>query len=134
MRHNGRSEIMRLARYVVSGGTAAAVEMVVFKALVEAGQPPVASAIASLCVAVPTNFLFSSLYVFKQPVQFARFLLFIAGSSIGISLDFAITIFCVSAVQLSAVAAKTIAISCAFTVNYLTNSRLVFRPRDVMDT
>lgn len=113
--------------YLVSGGSAAVVDLGIFLLLVaQAIEVPIAS-MGSFSVAAVWNYLISSRFVFARPLAGRRFVLFVAVAVVGAAVNSMVTWLAV--LQGAAPAfAKILGIGTAFLLNYAANSLIVFRP------
>jgi putative flippase GtrA len=117
------------ARYVVTGGTAAVVDLGVFYALVKSGVPVVLAAALSFPAAVGVNYCASALYVFSKALTLRGFAAFFAAALYGLSINVLITYLANSYFSFPPIAAKTAGIGGAFLMNFTINYYLVFSAR-----
>lgn len=115
------------ARYLLTGGSAAVVDVCVFAALIRAGSPVVVAATASFLVGSVVNYLLASRFVFPHARSLRRYLMFLAGASAGLVVNVALTSFLVTHTPLVPVAAKIVSIGVAFVFNFAINALVVFR-------
>jgi putative flippase GtrA len=120
----------QFARYVLTGGLAAIVDIGLFHALVTGGAGGLQAAIASFVVAAAVNYVLTSTLVFQVRRRTARqaglFLLF---ASIGCVANTGLTVIIFEAGATPALA-KTFAIGAVFFLNFLMNRFIVFRKFD----
>ncbi len=117
------------ARYAVSGGAAAIVDLGAFAVLhhvLTMGILP--AAIASYGLAVVFNYVFSSAFVYKTPLSGRRFVVFFLAASLGLGVNTGVTLASVSVLDAPAILAKIIGIGVAFGFNFLLATFVVFRP------
>lgn len=127
-----------LFRYILTGGTAAVVDLSIFTLLHGLGvQVPMASACSS-GVAVVVNYTLSSTFVFKMPLSLKGFLLFFLGALVGLSINNGVVVagssvhltWKVAGIALTPFQpylAKVAGIGTAFLFNFWLNSTVVFR-------
>jgi putative flippase GtrA len=127
-----------LFRYILTGGTAAVVDLSIFTLLHNLG---VAIPVASVCssgVAVVVNYTLSSTFVFRMPLSLKGFLLFFLGALLGLSINngvavagaavhLKLSVLGVSVTPYQPYLAKVAGIGTAFIFNFWLNSTVVFR-------
>jgi putative flippase GtrA len=129
-----------LFRYVLTGGTAAVVDLSIFTQLHNLGVP---IALAGLCgsgVAVVVNYTLTSTFVFRVPLSVRGFFLFFVGALLGLAINNTITDlgaglhlgFGIADLSLKSYqVAKICGIGVAFLFNFWLNSTFVFKSRGV---
>lgn len=117
------------ARYLITGGFAAIIDVSVFSYFNSLQFGVLAAATIGFVVACLFNYIASSIFVFAANWRSAtRALSFLAAALIGLSINVSIT-FYLSAYGLWPVLAKIIGIGIAFIANFSMNSLIVFRRR-----
>jgi putative flippase GtrA len=119
--------LRQLLRYVVSGGTAAVVDVGGFALLRLIGMPIALCAVVSFCVAAVVNFLLSSRYVFHRTPTVRGFCLFFAAALGGALLNVSVTLLGSLYLRLLPELAKILGCGIAFLCNFWINQRVVFR-------
>lgn len=119
----------KLARYVLTAGTAAIVDLGGFAALTAAGLAVFWAATASFLFANVINYLLSARFAFGALPTWRRYPLFLASSGLGLGINVAVTSLVVQAGWTEPVPAKLIGIGTAFTANFMMNLRVVFVSR-----
>ena len=122
-----RRMLERLARYALTGGAAAAVDLGTFAILCPAILPAPAAAACAFSLAALFNYTLTSLFVFRHPLQLPRLGLFLLVSLAGLTVNVSATVAGVDILRLPPVAAKAGGIGAAFLVNFWLNSLIVFR-------
>jgi putative flippase GtrA len=117
----------KLLRYLFTGGTAAIVDLEVFRLLCLTRAPIVLAAACSFCAAAVVNFLLSSRWVFDTRATRQAFALFFAGAIVGLLVNVTVTAVCAIHFNLPPSLAKVLGIAAAFLLNFWINMRLVFR-------
>lgn len=118
----------RLMRYVLTGGTAACVDLggfVVLRALEVALLP---AAAASFAAAAFVNFRLTARFVFSTAPTARRLLGFLAFALAGLAINTGVTLAVATLAALPDWIAKLAGIGVAFGFNYLANVLIVFRP------
>ncbi len=146
-----RPTIVRLFRYILTGGTAAVVDLTIFTALhVAAGLAVPVAATCSFCIAAVVNYVLCSIFVFGHPLAVRQLAVFVAVATVGLLINVGVTT-AVNAIglfgpilgdlataigrpasltaPLSAVSAKVCGIGAAFLLNFYLNNTFVFRRR-----
>jgi putative flippase GtrA len=127
-----------LFRYILTGGTAAVVDLSIFTLLHGLG---VAIPLAGACssgVAVVVNYSLSSTFVFKMPLSVKGFFMFFLGALLGLTINNGVTVAGsaahislivagISVAPFQPVLAKIAGIGTAFLFNFWLNSTIVFR-------
>ncbi len=116
-----------LLQYLVTGGTAAVVDIQGFALLCSAGVPVPAAAACSFAVATIVNFVLTSRWIFHATPTRRRYLAFLAGACIALILNVALTTVGAIYLGLPSVIAKAAAIAATFLLNFWINLRVVFR-------
>jgi putative flippase GtrA len=116
-------------RYILTGGTAAVVDLSVFAGLHRLGLAIALAASASFCVAAVVNYSLTSIFVFKKPLSPRGFVLFFSVALLGMSINVGVTVAGADLTPLSPVLAKIGGIGTAFLFNFWLNSTFVFRDR-----
>lgn len=119
----------KLARYFVTAGTAAIVDVCGFALLRLAPIPIGVSAATSFCAAAIVNYLLSSRHVFNQDATLKGFALFFVAAIGGLVLNVSVTMICSLQYAVPPVLAKIVGIGTAFLFNFWLNQRIVFRAR-----
>jgi putative flippase GtrA len=141
--------VARFLRYVLTGGTAAVVDLTIFTVLhVVAGLGLPLAMTCSFCVSAIVNYGLSSVFVFAHAPSLRRLGLFFIGAVIGYGVNLGVTLGAnalipfagilgalASAAGLAAdvarpyaaTAARLCGIAVAFLFNYYLNSTIVFR-------
>jgi putative flippase GtrA len=114
------------ARYLVTGGLAAIVDIGGFWLLTHGGLAILPAAITSFCVAAIVNFTTTSVFVFKQRPSARRFATFLVFACVGLALNASVT-WALAHVLPWPVLAKVGGVGCAFVANFLMNALIVFR-------
>jgi putative flippase GtrA len=127
--------LKKLIRYLVSGGMAAIVDIATFRLLhVTLDVELIQAATASWFVAMITNYLISSFFVFKLPIRWARFLSFSAAAALGAVVNVSTTAILANEQILEATLAKVAACGTAFLFNFCMNYFIVFRNKRTEDS
>jgi putative flippase GtrA len=106
------------ARYLVTGGAAAIVDIGGFGVLCFAQVPVVLAATCSFCMAAIVNFHLSSRWVFRAAATRQGFVLFLLGACLGLLANVSMTSIGVLYFCLPRVMAKTLAIGATFLLNF----------------
>ncbi len=131
MRQSLRSSAIRstFARYLVTGGVAAIIDVSVFSYLNSLGFTILVAATIGFLVACLFNYISTSIFVFATDWRsVARGLSFLAAALVGLSINVSIT-FCLAAYGVWPILAKIVGIGIAFIANFSMNSLIVFRRR-----
>lgn len=118
----------KAARYLLTGGTAAVVDLAAFALLLRTGLPVAAAATLSFLVASVVNYWLSSRHVFGAPRNFSGYLRFLAAAVLGLGINVGLTTWL--SATLPPLLAKLIAIAVAFLFNFTINLLVVFRTED----
>jgi len=114
-------------RYLLTGGSAAAVDVAVFAGLIRLDVAILPAAAISFLVGGIINYLLASRFVFHHSPSLRRYLMFVAGASVGLVVNVTLTSFLVTHTPLVPVAAKIVSIGVAFVFNFALNALVVFR-------
>jgi len=118
-------------RYVMTGGTAAIVDLSVFAALHRVGVPIALAASASFCVAAVVNYTLTSMFVFKTRRSLKGFGLFFGVALLGMSINVGVTVAGSALTPFGPILSKVAGIGVAFLFNFWLNSTFVFKARGV---
>ena len=121
----------KLLRYTVTGGSAAVIDLGAFALLYPAVLPLPLAATASFLLAAVENYVFSSCFVYKQPLSIRRFGAFLLIASMGLAVNVGMTFAAAALLGLPPLIAKTIGIGVAFLINFSLNTSIVFRKNGV---
>ena len=127
---NWRTTAGQASRYLLTGGTAAVVDICGFALGLRAGLPIIPAATLSFLAGALVNYLLSSRFVFRQRRSVRAYLLFLAVATLGLVLNVTLTTLIAAHTPLPPVAAKIVAIAISFVFNFTLNVLIVFRPRD----
>jgi putative flippase GtrA len=121
----------RLARrfggYVLTGGTAAVVDLGLFVVILPfLGSVPVAAG-ASFSIAAVVNYALTSLLVFRERLTLGRGLRFFASAAVGFAVNVAVTWTCARGLHMPPPLAKLCGIGVAFLLNFALVATVVFR-------
>ena len=114
------------ARYLLTGGLAAVVDIGGFWALERAGLPVAQAAVISFIPAAVVNFIATSLFVFKAAPSVRRFWMFLAFAGVGLAINASVTWALSQALPWTPLA-KVAGVGVAFIANFLMNALIVFR-------
>lgn len=117
----------KFGRYILTGGTAAVVDLAGFTLLLWAGMPLLAAAVVSFLAAAVVNFTLTSAFVFRMGGGMRRFGMFLLFAVLGLALNAGVTVLGVELVGLPPALAKLGGIGVAFGFNFLANALIVFR-------
>jgi putative flippase GtrA len=118
-------------RYVMTGGTAAIIDLSVFAALHRVGVPIPIAASASFCIAAVVNYTLTSIFVFKTRLSARGFGLFFSVALLGMSINVGVTVAGSAFTPLGPILSKVAGIGVAFLFNFWLNSTFVFKSRGV---
>ena len=118
---------VRFGGYLLTGGSAAVVDLGVFAALHAVHLPVTAAATGSFLVAAAANYSLTSLLVFRHALTWRRWLSFLALATVGLCVNVGVTSGLVAAFAIPAVLAKVGGIGVAFIANFLMNYFVVFK-------
>lgn len=125
-----RALAAKAARYLVTGGIAAVVDIGCFALALKAGIGLVPAATISFLIAAVVNYWLSSRFVFRQKRSLRAYLLFLAVATLGLILNVTLTTLIAAHTPVPPVFAKVIAIGIGFVFNFTLNVLFVFRERD----
>ncbi|MBS0270456.1 MAG: GtrA family protein, partial [Proteobacteria bacterium] len=83
--------ISKFVRYIGTGGVAAIVDVSGFHVLLDAGLPIAIAASLSWLIAAFVNYHLTSRFVFEQAASRGRFLQFLLGAAVGLSINVGVT-------------------------------------------
>jgi putative flippase GtrA len=140
----------RLFRYILTGGTAAVVDLTVFTVLHMVGLPIGLAASCSFCVAAVVNYALCSIFVFGHALSLRQLSLFVVVALVGMGINVGVTVTANQMIPFgqflsragalvgmggdvlkpfAATLAKVCGIGVAFLFNFYLNSTVVFRDR-----
>lgn len=120
-----------LLRYLMTGGTAAAVDIGGFALLSWTRVPLVFAAACSFGAATVVNFLLSSRWVFRATPTQRKYLVFLMGAVLGLLVNVGLTYIGIMYLELPRTPAKALAIGTTFLLNFWINARVVFRTEPI---
>jgi len=124
---------LKIARYLLVGGLAALVDILLFAVLVKGFDFNwLASAVFSFCVATLVNYLLSVRYVFESGVRFGKrheMVLVFAVSTIGLLINQAVLGMLIEGGGIDVLLSKVAATGSVFFWNYGARRFLVFREK-----
>ncbi|MBS0237600.1 MAG: GtrA family protein [Proteobacteria bacterium] len=125
--------ISKFVRYIGTGGVAAIVDVSGFHVLLDAGLPIAIAASLSWLIAAFVNYHLTSRFVFEQAASRGRFVQFLLGAAVGLSINVGVTLICATLIGIAPMLSKIIGIGTAFVGNFFINLLWVFRtpPRDL---
>ena len=115
------------ARYLLTGGSAAVVDIAIFAAEMRLGMPLIPAATLSFVAGTVVNYSLSARYVFHQPRSLRGYFKFSAVAVVGLIINVTLTALLAAHTPLPPVAAKIVAIGVAFVFNFAINALVVFR-------
>ena len=121
--------LRRLGGYVLTGGSAAAIDLGIFAALSHGPLPIPVAAACSFCIAAVENYVMTSLFVFRTSLSAKRLASFFLFALIGLGVNVSVTVLSITMAQLGPIVAKILGIGVAFFMNFWLNSVIVFRHR-----
>jgi putative flippase GtrA len=124
-----RGVLIKFARYFVTGGVAAIVDAGGFALLHNFGglaTPP--AAVVSYAVATIVNFQLTARFVFAQKASGRGYLVFLSAALVGMMVNVGVTVCTERLFGLPPVVDKIIGIATAFSINFMLNLMVVFRP------
>jgi putative flippase GtrA len=145
-----RKTAVRLFRYILTGGSAAVIDVSLCTWLVALGQPLLLASCMSFCVAAVVNYALASFFVFGHPLSLRQLGLFVAVALLGMGINVGVTLVAASTIPFGAILlhltdamglpadiaratavapAKICGIGVAFLFNFYLNSTIVFRDR-----
>src|ERR1700679_3702507 len=116
-------------RYILTGGSAALIDIASFTFLSAGILPIPAAAICSFTLAAVVNYILTSSFVYRERVSLRRFYSFVAVSLIGLIVNVGVTIMATETTPILPIFAKGLGIGVAFLVNFSANTWFVFRTR-----
>ena len=120
------SLLRKLAGYLVTGGTAAVVDLGGFLVLDRMGMPTGPAAALSFAVAAVVNFLLSARFVFGVAASWSRFGQFLLTATAGFFVNVSVTTLGALFLGFDPAAAKIGGIAIAFAFNFAVNVMWVF--------
>ena len=114
--------------YVLTGGSAAVIDLGGFALLHAAELIVPAAAAVSFLVAALENYVLTSRFVYKQPLSAGRLGVFLLVAFGGFIVNVGVTTAAAYVFGAPPVLAKLIGIGVAFGLNFLLNTVVVFRP------
>ena len=124
-----RTAIGQFARYFVTAGIAAVVDVGGFALLYRAGLPIAVAAVLSFGLAAIVNYLLTARLVFGSRRSSRQFALFLGFATVGLLINVGLTLIFVERAGFLPEAAKICAIGIAFFANFSMNKFIVFRDR-----
>jgi putative flippase GtrA len=124
----------KLARYLLTGGAAACVDIGGFTLLATVRMPVIVAAACSFVTATVVNFLLTARYVFGATATPQRYTAFLAAALLGLVVNVSLTSVGVIYFALPRAAAKTVAVGVTFLFNFWLNARFVFREQSTQTT
>lgn len=121
-----RSTAGQFARYLLTGGAAAVVDLGGFAVLHRTGMPIAAAAVASFCAAALVNYGLTARFVFAVRPSIRHFLLFLAFATIGLAINVGVTVLLSTTFGLPPDLGKLGGIAVAVIVNFAMNKWIVF--------
>jgi putative flippase GtrA len=118
----------KFARYFLTAGTAAIVDAGGFAWLYALGLATLPAAVTSFALAAVVNFLLTARFVFGHRATGRGFTRFLLAALVGLAVNVGVTLVAAELLGVPAVLAKIVGIGTAFTVNFLLNLLVVFRP------
>jgi putative flippase GtrA len=119
--------IFKLARYVITGGTAAVVDLLGFRVLLSIALPIGLAAVASWLIAAFVNYSLTSRFVFRRATSHKGRLHFLVGAAIGLCINAGVTLLFAEQFGLDPLPSKLIGIGTAFILNFFINLLWVFK-------
>ena len=116
----------RLARYAVSAGAAAIVDLGGFALLIALDLPVLPAAALSFLVASVVNYTLSARFVFSSKPTLRRYPLFLTAASAGFAINVGVTTLAARAFGIPSILAKMVGIGTAFLANFVLNAVVVF--------
>ena len=123
----GGGILRKLAGYLITGGTAALVDLGGFVLLSRMGIPIVSAAALSFVVAAGVNFLLSARFVFGVDIGWSRFWLFLLMATAGFLVNVSVTALSALFLSVDPAIAKLGGIAIAFSFNFAVNLIWVFK-------
>jgi len=122
-----RDTAVQLARYLLTGGAAAVVDIGGFAILYRLGLPIAAAATLSFCVATVVNYALTARFVFGSGATARGSGLFFAVALVGLAINVGATVILSSRFGLLPELAKVGGVGIAFLANFAMNKLIVFR-------
>jgi len=116
----------RLMRYLLTGGTAAVVDLGGFGLLRWLQMAVIPAATCSFLAATVVNFLLTARFVFRMDATWSRYASFLAGTLGGLTANVSVTAICMGRLTLPWAAAKAVGIAAAVFLNFWIHSNYVF--------
>lgn len=116
----------RMFLYIVTGGTAALVDLGGFALLLWLSWPIALAGTASFSAALLVNYVLTARFVFQVRPGLRRLPVFVLGALTGFCINIGVTLG-LSLVGFAPLLAKCTGIGTAFMFNYAINARVVFR-------
>jgi putative flippase GtrA len=116
----------QLARYFLTGGAAAIVDLGGFVLFVSGGMAVAQAAVLSFLAALIVNYFLSSRFAFGRNVNVHTFLLFVGFASAGLLINVGVTVAAFAVLGIAPLS-KAIGIGLAFLFNFAVNAFIVFR-------
>lgn len=116
-----------LARYTLTGGAAAVVDIGGFACLSLTTMPAILAATCSFLAATIVNFVLTSRFVFQARVTVTRYFSFLAGSLFSLLVNVSLTSAGVPLLSVTRTEAKTVAVGITFLLSFWINTRFVFQ-------
>ncbi len=121
------------ARYLLTGGSAAVVDIAIFALELRLGVSLVPAATLSFVAGTMVNYWLSARHVFGQARSLRGYVKFSAVAVLGLVVNVTLTALLAASTPLPPVAAKIVAIGVAFVFNFTLNALVVFRNPPVDD-
>ena len=122
-----RTVAAQLARYLLTGGLAAVVDIGLFAILHRLGWPIAWAATMSFCLAAAVNYLLTARFVFATRSTVSHFGLFFVVALVGLGINVAVTVALATGPGVMPELAKIGAVGVAFLANFSMNKFIVFR-------
>ena len=125
-RLRGSQYLGQLSRYVLTGGSAAVIDLGGFTMLIALRFPVAAAATCSFTLAALTNYVLTSRFVYGRALSIRRLVGFTAFALMGMMVNVGVTVAVAVLTGAPAVASKLVGIGTAFLLNFWVNSAFVF--------
>ena len=120
--------IFKFARYVITGGTAAVVDLLAFHVLLSIALPIGLAAVGSWLIAAFVNYSLTSRFVFRHATSHkGRLPFFLVGAATGLCINAGVTLLFAEQFGLDPLPSKLIGIGTAFIMNFFINLLWVFK-------